>query len=123
MQGSRAVKGWRVCPRAGARGGAPKGPASGMYRHGLRTREVVECRRAPAELMNVQICLFIAVLGVRGNLPLTGNRGDSAVEPDVVNLFHAANWEIPQLSPFGRGRYRSRGQPRWRSRSGKLAPP
>lgn len=46
-----AVKGWRVCRVHGARGGAPKGPANGNYRHGHRTREAVELRRTLSELL------------------------------------------------------------------------
>ena len=33
-----AVNGWPVCRFHGARGGAPKGKANGMYRHGLYTQ-------------------------------------------------------------------------------------
>ena len=40
-----AVRGWSVCRFHGARGGAPKGPANGAYRHGMQTNEAVSSRR------------------------------------------------------------------------------
>lgn len=45
-----AVKGWIVCRVHGARGGAPRGPANGMWRHGGRSLEVIELRRLSNEL-------------------------------------------------------------------------
>lgn len=41
-----AVKGYRVCRFHGARGGAPKGPANGAYRHGQFTNQAISQRRA-----------------------------------------------------------------------------
>lgn len=46
-----AVKGWRVCRMHGAKGGAPSGPANGMWRHGNRTQENEALLRAVAELV------------------------------------------------------------------------
>jgi hypothetical protein len=46
-----AVKGWRVCRVHGARGGAPRGPKHGNYRHGERTREALETKRAMGALL------------------------------------------------------------------------
>lgn len=40
-----AVRGWAVCRMHGARGGAPKGPRNGSYKHGLLTQEAVKDRR------------------------------------------------------------------------------
>lgn len=40
-----AVRGRNVCRCHGARGGAPKGPRHGLYRHGLYTGEALEARR------------------------------------------------------------------------------
>jgi hypothetical protein len=48
-----AVRGWRVYRFHGARGGAPKGPANGAYRHGQFTKEATENRarlREPLKL-------------------------------------------------------------------------
>lgn len=42
-----AVKGWKVCRMHGARGGAPSGPANGMWRHGDRS---VEAKRIHQEI-------------------------------------------------------------------------
>ena len=39
-----AVKGWTVCHKHGARGGAPRGERNGNYRHGRHTQEVRELR-------------------------------------------------------------------------------
>lgn len=46
-----AVRGWSVCRLHGARGGAPKGPANGAYRHGMQTNEAVSQRRAIRSLI------------------------------------------------------------------------
>src|SRR6476620_9718603 len=46
-----AVRGWRVCRYHGAGGGAPRGAAHGRYRHGLRTIDAIEHRRAIAALL------------------------------------------------------------------------
>ena len=40
-----AVRGWRVCRFHGARGGAPKGPLNGQFRHGLYTAEAIHARK------------------------------------------------------------------------------
>lgn len=45
-----AVTDWTVCRVHGARGGAPKGPANGNWKHGGRSREVTETRRIGSEL-------------------------------------------------------------------------
>jgi len=41
-----ALTGWQVCRFHGARGGAPCGKANGAFRHGRRTKAVVEARQA-----------------------------------------------------------------------------
>ena len=46
-----AVSGWSVCRFHGARGGAPKGPANGAYRHGMQTNEAVSQRRVIRSLI------------------------------------------------------------------------
>ena len=46
-----AVKGWSVCRCHGARGGAPKGAANGMWKHGRYTNEAIAGRRHFAELI------------------------------------------------------------------------
>ena len=46
-----AVKGWTVCRCHGARGGAPKGAANGMWKHGRYTNEAIAERRQFAELI------------------------------------------------------------------------
>src|SRR4051794_34461028 len=46
-----AVRGWKVCRYHGAGGGAPRGEAHGMYRHGRRTIEAEEQRRAIKQLL------------------------------------------------------------------------
>ena len=45
-----AVKGWAVCRMHGARGGAPKGKANGMWKHGGRSLELTETRRLITDL-------------------------------------------------------------------------
>ena len=45
-----AVKGWRVCRVHGARGGAPRGKAHGMWKHGGRSYEVRAIRALTAAL-------------------------------------------------------------------------
>jgi hypothetical protein len=40
-----AVRGCRVCRMHGAGGGAPEGKSNGNFRHGGRTREVIESSR------------------------------------------------------------------------------
>lgn len=42
-----AVNGWKVCRMHGARGGAPSGPANGMWRHGERS---VEAQRTKQDI-------------------------------------------------------------------------
>jgi hypothetical protein len=37
-----AVKDWKVCRMHGACGGAPEGKRNGNYRHGARTKEMIE---------------------------------------------------------------------------------
>lgn len=44
-----AVKGWNVCRVHGAGGGAPRGPANGMWRHGGRSHDVNVVRRLASE--------------------------------------------------------------------------
>jgi hypothetical protein len=36
------LNGWTVCRFHGARGGAPEGKRNGNYRHGGRTKEMIE---------------------------------------------------------------------------------
>ncbi len=48
-----AVRGWCVCRMHGAGGGAPRGVGHGNYRHGGRTREAVETRRAVNSLVRL----------------------------------------------------------------------
>lgn len=48
-----AMTGWSVCRFHGARGGAPKGPANGRYRHGAMTGAAIAERRLLAALMGV----------------------------------------------------------------------
>jgi hypothetical protein len=38
----QALNGWTVCRFHGARGGAPEGKWNGNYRHGCRTKEMIE---------------------------------------------------------------------------------
>jgi len=45
-----AVRGWSVCRMHGAGGGHGSGKASPAYRHGMRTRDWVEVRKAIGEL-------------------------------------------------------------------------
>jgi hypothetical protein len=40
-----AVRGWQVCRMHGARGGAPEGKRNGNYRHGVRSKEMIELQR------------------------------------------------------------------------------
>jgi len=40
-----AVRGWLVCRVHGAGGGAPSGSAHPNYRHGLRTKEILNIRK------------------------------------------------------------------------------
>jgi hypothetical protein len=40
-----AVQGWQVCRMHGARGGAPEGKRNGNYKHGGRTKEVINAGR------------------------------------------------------------------------------
>lgn len=46
-----ALRSWKVCRFHGARGGAPRGPAHGQYRHGHFTCEAIERRQAVAEML------------------------------------------------------------------------
>ena len=46
-----AVTGWRVCYFHGAGGGHKAGPAHPSWKHGMRSREAVEMRRAIAQLV------------------------------------------------------------------------
>lgn len=46
-----AVRGWHVCRFHGARGGAPKGPRNGAYRHGYYVSEAIERRQAIRALL------------------------------------------------------------------------
>jgi hypothetical protein len=45
------VTGWSVCRMHGAGGGAPEGKANGNYRHGGRTKEVIEMKRSLSALV------------------------------------------------------------------------
>jgi len=45
-----AVRGWRVCRMHGARGGHGAGKANPAYKHGMRTREWVNLRKALSEM-------------------------------------------------------------------------
>jgi hypothetical protein len=47
-----AVRGWKVCRCHGAGGGAPRGAAHGMFKHGKRTIEATERRRALRALLS-----------------------------------------------------------------------
>jgi glucans biosynthesis protein len=40
-----AVRGYQVCRMHGARGGAPEGERNGNYRHGARSKEIIEMAR------------------------------------------------------------------------------
>jgi len=46
-----AVTGWSVCRFHGAGGGAPRGEAHGMFRHGQFTCEAVASRRCVGDLI------------------------------------------------------------------------
>ncbi|TPN58835.1 hypothetical protein FJ976_01605 [Mesorhizobium sp. B1-1-9] len=46
-----AKRGWRVCRFHGAGGGAPRGPAHGIYKHGRFTCEAIEQQRKIAALI------------------------------------------------------------------------
>ena len=46
-----AVRGWNVCRFHGARGGAPKGPRNGAYKHGLFTAAALSERREVGEVL------------------------------------------------------------------------
>ncbi len=48
-----AVKGWSVCRMHGAGGGHGSGKDNPAYKHGMRTREWVEMRKAINALSNV----------------------------------------------------------------------
>ncbi len=50
-----AVRGWTVCRMHGARGGAPQGPAHGMYLHGAYTMETDALAKVLAMLKRVKI--------------------------------------------------------------------
>ena len=52
-----AVKGWSVCRMHGARGGHGEGKANPAYKHGLRSREWVETRRAVNALCKAKTSL------------------------------------------------------------------
>lgn len=49
--GAPAMTGWAVCYHHGARGGAPRGPAHGRYRHGVFTCEAEKDRRHISDLI------------------------------------------------------------------------
>lgn len=46
-----AVRGWGVCRVHGAGGGAPRGKAHPNYKHGIRSREYVDMRKAVNNLI------------------------------------------------------------------------
>lgn len=45
-----AVRGWKVCRLHGAGGGHKAGPTHPQWKHGMRSREWVETRKAISEL-------------------------------------------------------------------------
>jgi hypothetical protein len=47
------VNGWTVCRFHGARGGAPKGPRNGIFRHGFYTNEAIAERQSISELFRI----------------------------------------------------------------------
>ena len=49
-----AVKGWTVCRFHGARGGHGSGKANPAYKHGMRTREWEETRKAINDLVRLE---------------------------------------------------------------------
>ena len=49
-----ALKGWTVCRFHGARGGHGSGKANPAYRHGMRTREWQEMRKAINDLVRME---------------------------------------------------------------------
>ena len=50
---SPAVTGHRVCRMHGAGGGAPEGKRNGNFKHGGRTKEVIEAARYTRELLRL----------------------------------------------------------------------
>jgi hypothetical protein len=48
-----AVNGWKVCRMHGARGGAPSGPANGMWQHGERSVEAQRTRQEIRALVQI----------------------------------------------------------------------
>ena len=50
-----AVKGWSVCRMHGARGGHGAGKHNPAYKHGMRTREWEETRKAINELCQFEV--------------------------------------------------------------------
>lgn len=46
-----AVRGWSVCRMHGARGGHGPGKANPAYKHGMRSRDFVETRKAINDLV------------------------------------------------------------------------
>ena len=58
-----AVTGWSVCRFHGARGGGPKGPRNGNYKHGLFTAEAVHMRRTISELVKASRQSLAALSG------------------------------------------------------------
>lgn len=48
-----AVRGYRVCRMHGAGGGAPEGKRNGNFKHGGRTKEVIEAARYTRELLRL----------------------------------------------------------------------
>ena len=46
-----AVRGWAVCRMHGARGGHGAGKVNPAYRHGMRSREFVQMRKAINDLV------------------------------------------------------------------------
>ncbi|CUH42330.1 hypothetical protein [Ruegeria atlantica] len=49
--GAPAVKGWNVCRMHGAKGGHAAGPSHPSWKHGERSRESEEARKAISELI------------------------------------------------------------------------
>jgi hypothetical protein len=57
-----AVKGWKVCHKHGAGGGAPTGKRNGNYRHGVNTQGLLEAL-AEVRLLAKQARTLISGLG------------------------------------------------------------
>jgi hypothetical protein len=56
-------QGWKVCRCHGGRGGAPKGPRNGRYRHGAGSRDVNTWHRDMTELVRTAKSMMAVVCG------------------------------------------------------------